>query len=118
MATLFLQPLGRRLRAGLRHGLGVLSVLGQGADQRSRGGQAAGGQLGVDRTALPDGFASCPEPGVSHAICDRLGPGATSAFLEDWWARLPPLTPTDRAGGCRWECSMRQVAVSAHPPGR
>lgn len=70
-------------------------------------------KLGVPFTALANGFASCPEPAVLQAICDRLGPGSIGVFLERWWARLPlPLSPTDRAGGYWWECSMRQVETS------
>lgn len=63
--------------------------------------------------ALSNGFASCPDPEALQAICDRLGPYTIGVFLERWWARLPlPLTPTDRAGGYWWECSMRQRGVS------
>lgn len=70
-------------------------------------------KLGVGFTALSNGFASCDEPGVLQAICDRLGAGTIGVFLERWWARLPlPLGPTDRAGGYWWECSMRQVETS------
>jgi len=70
-------------------------------------------KLGLPFTALSNGFASCPDPEALQAICDPLGPGTIGVFLERWWARLPlPLTPTDRAGGYWWECSMRQVEVS------
>jgi hypothetical protein len=70
-------------------------------------------KLGLVFTALSNGFASCADPELLQAICDRLGPGTISVFLERWWARLPlPLTPTDRAGGYWWDCSMRQVEVS------
>src|SRR6266516_1077797 len=64
-------------------------------------------------TALSNGFATCEDPAVLQAICDRLGPGAITIFFERWMSRLPlPLTAADRTAGYWWELSMRQVEVS------
>jgi hypothetical protein len=68
---------------------------------------------GLGFTELSNGFASCEDPAVLQAICDRLGPGAITIFFERWMSRLPlPLTAADRAAGYWWELSMRQIEVS------
>jgi hypothetical protein len=70
-------------------------------------------QAGLGFTELSNGFASCEDPAMLQAICDRLGPEAITAFFERWMSRLPlPLTAADRAAGYWWELSMRQVEVS------
>jgi hypothetical protein len=48
-----------------------------------------------------------------QAICDRLGPGTITVFVERWLSVLPlPLTEADRVAGYWWEISMRQIEVS------
>jgi hypothetical protein len=70
-------------------------------------------KAGIAFTALSNGFGSTDDPAGLQAICDRLGPGTITVFLERWWARLPlPLGPADRAHGYWWETSMRQVEIS------
>jgi hypothetical protein len=70
-------------------------------------------QAGLGFTELSNGFASCEDPAMLQAICDRLGPEAITAFFERWMSRLPlPLTAADRAAGYWWELSMRQIEVS------
>ncbi len=70
-------------------------------------------RAGVSFTELSNGFASCADPAVLQATCDRLGPGDITVFFERWTARIPlPLTPADRRAGYWWELSMRQVEVS------
>jgi hypothetical protein len=70
-------------------------------------------RAGIGFTELSNGFASCQDPAVLQALCDRLGPGAITVFFERWMSRIPlPLTAADRAAGYWWELSMRQVEVS------
>src|SRR5215210_9130690 len=70
-------------------------------------------QAGIGFTELSNGFAAADDPAGLQAICDRLGPGTIRVFAERWLAILPtPLTDTDRAAGCWWELSMRQIEVS------
>ena len=68
---------------------------------------------GIAFTELSNGFASCADPVVLQAVCDRFGPEAITAFCQSWLGRLPlPLTPADRAAGYWWDLSMRQVEFS------
>jgi len=70
-------------------------------------------RAGIGFSELSNGFASCQEPAVLQAVCDRLGPGAITVFFERWMSRIPlPLTAADRAAGYWWELSMRQIEVS------
>jgi hypothetical protein len=70
-------------------------------------------QAGIGWTPLANGFQSCEDPAGLQAICDQLGPVQIQRFFDSWLARLPlPLTAQDRALGCWWELSMRQVEVS------
>ena len=70
-------------------------------------------KAGIGFTELSNGFASCEDPAVLQAVCDRFGPGVIKVFCERWWARLPlPFTRADRAAGYWWDISMRQVEVS------
>ena len=110
---LLLLPLGPRFRARVHEGVRLLSVPDEDLGQRSRVGQAAGGQGRIGFTELSNGFASCTDPAALQAICDRLGSGAIQVFAERWWSILPlPLTQHDRAAGYWWELSMRQVETS------
>jgi hypothetical protein len=68
---------------------------------------------GLEFTELSNGFAATEDPAALQAICDRLGPGTITVFVERWLSILPlPLTEADRAAGYWWEISMRQVEVS------
>jgi hypothetical protein len=68
---------------------------------------------GIGFTELSNGFATCTDPAGLQAICDRLGPGTLGVFFERWMSILPlPLSEHDRAAGCWWELSMRQVEAS------
>jgi hypothetical protein len=70
-------------------------------------------KAGIGFTELSNGFASCQDPALLQALCDRLGPSAITVFFERWMSRIPlPLTAADRAAGYWWELSMRQVEVS------
>jgi hypothetical protein len=70
-------------------------------------------QQGLEFTELSNGFAATEDPAALQAICDRLGPGTITVFVERWFSVLPlPLTDADRAAGYWWEISMRQIEVS------
>jgi hypothetical protein len=70
-------------------------------------------QQGLEFTELSNGFATAENPATLQAICDRLGPGTITVFVQRWLSILPlPLTEADRAGGYWWEISMRHVEVS------
>jgi hypothetical protein len=70
-------------------------------------------QAGIGFTALSNGFAATDDPTGLQDICDRLGPGTITVFVERWLARLPlPFTTKDRDAGYWWETSMRQIEVS------
>jgi hypothetical protein len=70
-------------------------------------------QQGLEFTELSNGFAATEDPTALQAICDRLGPGTITVFVERWLSILPlPLTEADRAAGYWWEISMRQIEVS------
>jgi hypothetical protein len=70
-------------------------------------------QQGLEFTDLSNGFATTADPTALQAICDRLGPGTITVFVERWLSVLPlPLTEADRAAGYWWEISMRQIEVS------
>jgi len=67
----------------------------------------------LEFTELSNGFASTEDPAALQAICDRLGPGTITVFVQRWLSVLPlPLTEADRAAGYWWEISMRQIEVS------
>jgi hypothetical protein len=68
---------------------------------------------GVSFRVVANGFAFCAEPERLPGICDGFGPADIQAFFNRWMAVIPtPLTAAVRAGGWRWELSMRQVEVS------
>jgi hypothetical protein len=70
-------------------------------------------KAGLAFTELTNGFASCSDPVMLQAICDRLGPGAINVFFQRWLHRLPlPLAAGDRDGGYWWELSMAQIEIS------
>ena len=113
VSVFLLLPVGRRVRAGVHQDLRLLPLSGEGVGQRARVGQAAGARAGIGFTALSNGFATCEDPAVLQAICDRLGPRAIQVFFERWMSLLPlPLTVHDRDAGYWWELSMRQIEVS------
>jgi hypothetical protein len=70
-------------------------------------------KAGIAFTELSNGFASCDDPGMLQAICDRLQPGTIEVFAQRWLHRLPlPFDRGDQRAGYWWEISMRQVEVS------
>jgi hypothetical protein len=70
-------------------------------------------KCGLRFTALANGFASCDDPELLQALCDRLGANHILACFDRWMRVIPtPLTAADRAAGYWWELSMRQVEVS------
>jgi hypothetical protein len=73
-------------------------------------------KAGIGFTALDNGFATITDPDdvpAVQAICDGLTPEVIDALLRKWLARLPhPFTPTDRAAGYRYECSILQAEFS------
>jgi hypothetical protein len=46
------------------------------------------GKAGIGYAALDNGFRSCEDPALLQRLCDRLGPGAVTAFFWRWFARL------------------------------
>ena len=65
---------------------------------------------GIGFTELSNGFAATADPPALQQICDRLGPGVITVFVQRWLALLPqPFTDADRDAGYWWETSMRQV---------
>ena len=70
-------------------------------------------RVGLEFTALSNGFQSTREPDRLQTLCDSFGPADAEAFFDRWIAVIPaPLTAEDRAAGYWWELSMRQVEVS------
>ena len=70
-------------------------------------------KLGMDYTALDNGFRSCADPKALQRICDRLGPGAVKSFFWRWQRRLPsPLARADLHAGYVYELAFRQFEVS------
>jgi len=70
-------------------------------------------RAGVGFTALDNGFASCQDPVLLQRVCDRLGPGAVTAFFWRWFRRLPsPFTTGDLRAGYVYELAFRQFEVS------
>jgi hypothetical protein len=68
---------------------------------------------GIAFTELSNGFAACDDPTALQAICDRLGPGAITVFVQRWLHRLPlPFGDAEHDAGYWWETSMRQIEVS------
>jgi hypothetical protein len=73
--------------------------------------QCAKGRIGY--AALDNGFRSCDDPVLLQRICDRLGPGAVTAFFWRWFHRLPsPFTTADLRAGYIYELAFRQFEVS------
>src|SRR5664280_3230761 len=109
-----LLPVGRRLRARAHQDLRLLPIPDQrewlnGHEWAKRQATAAG----IERTTLPNGFATCQDPAALQVICDRLGPGTIQVFFGRWMAALPlPLTGHDQLAGYWWELSTRQVEIS------
>ena len=67
----------------------------------------------VGYAALDNGFRSCAEPALLQRLCDRLGPGAVTAFFWRWFARLPQvLTAADLRAGYVYELAFRQFEVA------
>lgn len=57
-------------------------------------------QARIGFTELSNGFATCEDLVALQRICDRLGPGTITVFIERWLARLPlPFTTKDRDAG-------------------
>jgi hypothetical protein len=70
-------------------------------------------KAGIGFTALGNGFASCQDPVLLQRVCDRLGPGAVTAFFWRWQRRLPsPFTREDLRAGYVYELAFRQFEVS------
>jgi hypothetical protein len=70
-------------------------------------------KAGIGFTELSNGFAATDDPAALQNICDRLGAGTISVFVQRWLARLPlPLGQADRDVGYWWETSMRQVETA------
>jgi hypothetical protein len=68
---------------------------------------------GIAYTALDNGFRSCEEPVVLQRVCDRLGPGAVSAFFWRWFYRLPQVfTTADLRAGYVYDLAFRQFEVA------
>ncbi len=79
-------------------------------------------KAGIAFTALSNGFAASSDPAGLQAICDRLGPGTISVFLERWWpaCRCPWARRTGRtATGGRPRCARSRSAAPScsTPPG-
>ena len=67
----------------------------------------------VGYAALDNGFRSCADPPLLQRLCDRLGPGAVTAFFWRWFARLPQvLTTGDLRAGYVYELAFRQFEVA------
>ncbi len=43
----------------------------------------------IGYAALDNGFRSCDDPALLQRLCDRLGPGAVTAFFWRWFAHCP-----------------------------
>ena len=70
-------------------------------------------KAGVGYAALDNGFRSCDEPALLQRLCDRLGPGAVTAFFWRWFARLPQVfTTADLRAGYVYELAFRQFEVA------
>jgi hypothetical protein len=70
-------------------------------------------QAGIGFTELSNGFAATDDPQGLQEICDRLGAGTITVFVQRWLARLPlPFDQKDRDAGFWWETSMRQIQTS------
>jgi hypothetical protein len=71
------------------------------------------GRAGIGFSALDNGFATCEDPAVVQAICDRFGAEQIDALLRKWLAILPhPFTAADRAAGYRYEVAVWQAEFS------
>ena len=67
----------------------------------------------IGYAALDNGFGSCADPGLLQRLCDRLGPGAVSAFFWRWFPRLPQVfTTADLRAGYVYELAFRQFEVA------
>ena len=70
-------------------------------------------KAGIGYAALDNGFRSCADPPLLQRLCDRLGPGAVTAFFWRWFARLPQvLTTPDLRAGYVYELAFRQFEVA------
>lgn len=70
-------------------------------------------KLGINYTALDNGFRRCDDPEALQRICDRLGAGAVTSFFWRWQRRLPsPLTREDLRAGYVYELAFRQFEAS------
>jgi hypothetical protein len=68
---------------------------------------------GIGFTALDNGFGSCADPALLQRLCDRLGPGAVTAFFWRWFSRLPQVfTTADLRAGYVYELAFRQFEVA------
>jgi hypothetical protein len=71
------------------------------------------GKAGIGYAALDNGFRSCADPALLQRLCDRLGPGAVTAFFWRWFPRLPQvLTTADLRAGYVHELAFRQFEVA------
>jgi hypothetical protein len=70
-------------------------------------------KAGIGYAALDNGFASCEDPALLQRLCDRLGPGAVTAFFWRWFPQLPQvLTTADLRAGYVHELAFRQFEVA------
>jgi hypothetical protein len=70
-------------------------------------------QAGIGFTAVDNALLDCEDPAAVTRICARLSAGHLHTAVLRWLSWLPsPLQPTDRAGGFRYEFSLRQLEIS------
>lgn len=73
--------------------------------------QCSKGDIGY--SALDNGFRSCEDPALLQRLCDRLGPGAVTAFFWRWFFRLPQVfTTAGLRAGYVYELAFRQFEVA------
>lgn len=82
----------RRPLAGHRRGAEVVDRSGCGSTGMNAQ-SAKPPRPGIGFTELSNCFATCEDPAVLQAICDRLGSGAIRVFFPCWTWRLPPPAP-------------------------
>lgn len=104
-------------------GKGTVALIGVGQERASAWRSWAGrrhewakrqlDKARIGYAALDNGFGSCADPGLLQRLCDRLGPGAVSAFFWRWFPRLPQVfTTADLRAGYVYELAFRQFEVA------
>ena len=74
---------------------------------------------GIAFEALDNGIQACADPKRLQKICDGLSAAKIDALLRKWLRRLPhPFTAADRRAGYRYDISILQARVLAHPSAR